>query len=79
LTRAPGERRRQRRWSEEQCIDALIAYLDQLDPTDHARQKRYGAWATGKPYPSSSSFAPYGGWTVLLAEARARRRPQAHP
>lgn len=72
-TRQPGEARRDKRRPKEHCLAGIVAYLDDLKPGDKVGQKRYGAWAVGTGHPAPSSFAEYGGWTVLLAEARGRR------
>jgi hypothetical protein len=69
-----GEVRRSKRRTKEECVAAVIAYLEQLGPGEKAGQKRYGAWAAGTPHPAPSAFARHGGWTALVAEARARRR-----
>lgn len=73
-TRKLGERRMKKRRTKDECIEGIVAYLDQLPPHENAGQKRYGAWCTGTGHPAPSKFSEYGGWTKLLAEARARRR-----
>jgi hypothetical protein len=72
--RQPGEQRRVWSRTKDECIAGVIAYLDELTAGERVTQKRYGAWAVGKPHPAPSAFHRHGGWTLLLAEARAQRR-----
>jgi hypothetical protein len=69
-----GEVRRSKRRTKEECVAAVIAYLEQLGPGEKVSQKRYGAWAVGTPHPAPSAFGRHGGWTAVLTEARAQRR-----
>ena len=67
------EGRRVKRYSKEDCLAGVLAYLVESGPGERASQKRYGAWAVGTPHPAPSALGRHGGWTALLAEARARR------
>lgn len=69
-----GETRRSKRRTREECIAAIVAYLDQLPAGETVSQNRYGAWRSGTHYPAPSAFARHGGWSMLLVEARAVRR-----
>jgi hypothetical protein len=72
--RQPGEQRRVWSRTKDECIAGVIAYLDELPAGEKVSQKRYGAWAVGKPHPAPSAFHRHGGWTRLLREARSLRR-----
>lgn len=71
--RQQRETRRRKRRTKEDCLAAIVAYLDQLDGRETAAQKRYGKWVSGTGRPAPSSFRQHGGWTALVAEARAIR------
>jgi hypothetical protein len=66
----PGETRRRKRRTKQECIAGIVAYLDQLPAGQQLSQKRYGAWRRGIVHPASSAFAQHGGWTGLVAAAR---------
>lgn len=72
--RRPGETRRHKRRSEEECINGIVAYLEQVSPSEKVTQKRYGAWAVGTDHPAPRASTTYGGWTAHLTQARDRRR-----
>lgn len=65
------------RWADiDVCADALNSYWDTLPRGREPKQKGYGAWAVGKPYPAPSRFQQHGGFTTVRERARQKRRPR---
>jgi hypothetical protein len=69
--KSPEDRRAELRTS---CIEALRRFAEWMT-TEHPgirpTQKRYGAWQRGSEWPAHNNFQQFGGFTVLLEEARA--------
>lgn len=78
-TAKDGERRRLHRRTKEHCVDGVVAYLQALPGDQKATQKGYGAWRVGTEHPAASALGRHGGWTAILAEARAERRQPPKP
>ncbi len=63
------------RWADiNVCADALNAYWDTLPRGREPKQKPYGVWAVGKPYPAPSCFGQHGGFSAVRELARRKRR-----
>jgi hypothetical protein len=66
--------KRKRRWTREECIDAIARLLDELGST-RMTQRVYQERVVGRrDFPALGSIQRHGGFTELLAEARTRRR-----
>lgn len=59
------------RYSRADLVAAIQVYLEQLDGRRRPSQKNYGRYAATNGLPAPSNFNKHGGWSVLLAEARA--------
>jgi hypothetical protein len=78
-TRKPGEQRKRKRITRDDCVESVITYLDELPARTKASQKHYTGFATGRPdvVAASSISLQEGGWSGVLAEARSERRRRA--
>lgn len=69
----PGRRPARGSATKKQCAAAVRRYLDDPDRREPPSQKRYLAWSVGRDdAPAPSQFAQYGGWRLILAQARRR-------
>ena len=60
-------------WTLERCVNAVRRYLEDPATNGSPSQARYRAWAVGRPdAPAPSTFAAFGGWTVVRKLAQKR-------
>ena len=79
IPRLPADHQRLYRRNEDELVDAVAAYLDQLSPTARATAPGYRAWSEGRSdRPSISTITRKSKWTTVLAAARAKRAARAN-
>jgi hypothetical protein len=61
----PGERRIPRRHSIEDCVSAVVEYLEQMPSGARSTKLGYQAWAAQAGAPGYSVFDQHGGWGRL--------------
>jgi hypothetical protein len=67
----PGERR-QRTWSQAECVASVTRYLAQLSSGQHSTKRGYDAWAKhAADAPRASIFDEHGGWNAVREAALA--------
>jgi hypothetical protein len=76
LQHGGGRRQGRQKWTREDCIQALCAFLAWLsanEPRATPTQSRYNAWSAKRPaQPWGKTIINHRGWNPLLAEARHR-------
>jgi hypothetical protein len=60
-------------YTEDDLIDAVVDFLNALNPEMNPSQRRYRSWATRHGKPSAGTLARNKSWSYFLKKARERR------
>lgn len=71
---APPSRKGRRRYSEEDCLNAVERFDREAPPSEPRTRPRYARFSVEHGTVPPNNFRHYGGFTALMKKARQRRR-----